>query len=68
MKMFNIYKFALIPFLFFPRNPKQESRNNAVGCLVTSHVSAFCLKKIAVYLLQNHAEFNGLLYRHFFTC
>ena len=56
-----IYKFALIAFFFFSRNQKQKSQNKPVGSLVTRHFSAFCLKKITVYLLQNHGEFNGLL-------
>ena len=49
------YKFALILFLFFLTNQKQES--------------GFCFLFIASHaMLQNHSEFNRLLKRNFFTC
>ena len=41
-------KFAVIPFLPFPRNQKQESDVQQFGGLVARYISVFCLKQVAL--------------------
>ena len=43
------YEFIFILFLSFLTNQKQESSFQQVGGLVTRNISAFCLKRLALY-------------------
>ena len=54
------YKLALIPFLSFHRNQKQEWNFHEVGSLVTQNIFYFLFIAICA-LLQRHAAFNRLL-------
>ena len=60
------YKFAFIPFLFFLWNQKQKSSFQHVGGLVTRDISAFYLKRVALYFraMPNSVDFYKEIFLH----
>ena len=60
------YKFALILFLSFVTNQKQELGFQQVVSLVTRNISAFCLKRVALYFkaMPNSIDFGKGIFLH----
>ena len=61
-------KFALIFFLPFLTNEKQESDFQQVGGLVTRYISVFCLWRVVLYFkaMPNSIDFYKGIFLHVF--
>ena len=60
------YKFALIPFLSFRRNEKQEPNFQHVVGLVTRKIYVFCFWQVALYFkgMPDLIDFDKRIFLH----